>query len=95
MTLLIQSFNSGRDRTVYDSLGDWKVVYEIGQVVWIIFGLGYIFMLINMIADILRKRGRGAAKRIRRGQKVMTTRILQELVNSKTKVRWSVLSLFC
>ena len=68
---------SGREEDVLDRLGNWQVVYEIGMIVWIVFGLGYIFMIITVIADALRKPARKAAKTFNARRKVMMTKILQ------------------
>lgn len=70
-----------------DRLGNWDIVYEIGLIVWIIFGLGYIFMIINVITDGLKKPARKAAKRLRKAEKVMVARILQEIVIMKARVK--------
>ena len=76
---------TGRDPEVLARLGNWKIVYEISLVVWIIFGLGYIFMIITIITDSMRKPARSAAKRFRKAEKVMVTRILDEILEIKAK----------
>ena len=76
----------GRDPTVLDRLGGWDIVYEIGLVVWIIFGLGYIFMIITVISDGLKRPARKAAKRLKRAEKVMVSRILHEILDMRSKV---------
>ena len=40
---------TGKDEDVLAKLGNWKVVYEAGMILWIIFGLGYLFMIISII----------------------------------------------
>ncbi len=69
-----------------DRLGGWDIVYEIGLVVWIIFGLGYIFMIITVISDGLKRPARKAAKRLKRAEKVMVSRILHEILDMRSKV---------
>lgn len=73
-------------------MGNWKVVYEIGLVVWIVFGLGYIFMLIQVIADSLRKPARKAAKGIKKEGTVLFTMIFSQFIRSKTSGRSSVVT---
>ena len=40
---------TGKDKDVLDKLGNWEVVYEAGIILWIIFGLGYLLMIISII----------------------------------------------
>ena len=40
---------TGRDEEVLDRLGNWRLLYEAGMILWIIFGLGYLFMIISII----------------------------------------------
>ena len=39
----------GKDEDVLKKLGNWAPVYEAGIILWIIFGLGYLFMIISII----------------------------------------------
>jgi len=73
----------GRDESVLEDLSNWDIVYEIGLVVWIIFGLGYIFMVIAVITEALRKPAKSAARRFKRGRRAMMARVLTEVVNMK------------
>ena len=50
---LIIIFILGKSESTIQRLGDWKEVYEAGIIIWIIFGLGYLFMLINIITGTL------------------------------------------
>ena len=63
-----------------DGLGSWRVVYQIYNFVWILFGLGFLFMMIAMIAENLKKPAKNATKRFKKAQKVMFTRVLQEIL---------------
>jgi len=38
-------------------LGHWKIVYESALIVWILFGLGYLVMIINIISEGLTRPG--------------------------------------
>lgn len=77
---------AGRNEEVLERMGDWIIAYEVGMIVWIVFGLGYIFMIVTVIADSLRRPARRAAKRIKAAEKVMVSRILHEIMLMKTKV---------
>ncbi len=77
---------SGRYESVLDDLGNWDVVYQIALIVWIVFGLGYVFMIVGVIAENLKKPARSAARRFRKAEKAMTSKILQEIVIMKTTV---------
>ena len=50
---LVTIFVSGKSEETLRRLGIWAPVYEAGIILWIIFGLGYIFMLINIITGTL------------------------------------------
>jgi hypothetical protein len=80
-------FSSGEDDVVNARLGDWVVVYEACTIIWITFGLGYVFMIITVIADNLRRPARKAIKKIKVAEKIMTERIVQELLSMKEKDR--------
>ncbi len=56
----------GRYEETLDDLGNWKVVYQIALFVWIIIGLGYVFMIVGVIADNLKKPAKSAVKRFKR-----------------------------
>lgn len=75
----------GRDQEVLKKLGGWGIVYEIGLIVWIIFGLGYLIMIISNITMSLQKPARKAAKGIKMAEKVMFTRIFQEILVMRSK----------
>ncbi len=75
----------GRYEDQLSTLGNWDIVYQIMLIVWIIFGLGYVFMLVGVIADNLQKPARSAAKRFRRAEKIFTSKVLQEIVVMKTE----------
>lgn len=85
-------------------MGNWDIVYEIALIVWIIFGLGYIFMVINIIAENLRKPAKRVAayrakrleeRRIRRRQKNANMfQVLQEVAAMKVRASPPVSSCF-
>ena len=63
--------------------------YQAFTVTWLVFGLGYIFMIVTVIADNLRKPARKAVKKFRVAeQKVLSNKILQELLDMKEQNRW-------
>ena len=63
--------------------------YQAFTVTWLVFGLGYIFMIVTVIADNLRKPARKAVKKFRVAeQKVLSNKILQELLDMKEHDRW-------
>jgi hypothetical protein len=45
-------FIIGKDEAVLLRLGNWAPVYEAGIILWVIFGLGYLFMIISIITGI-------------------------------------------
>jgi len=63
-TIGFGDFVAGRSRDTLDQLGHWEYVYLAGVFIWIVFGLGYLFMIIGVIADGLKKPARKAAKKI-------------------------------
>ena len=63
--------------------------YQAFTVTWLVFGLGYIFMIVTVIADNLRKPARKAVKKFRVAeQKVLSNKILQELLDMREQDRW-------
>ena len=46
-----------------NKLGHWEYIYLAGVFIWIIFGLGYVFMIIGIIADGIKKPARKAVKK--------------------------------
>ena len=78
------------DTTVEEKLGGWMWAYQAFTVTWLVFGLGYIFMIVTVIADNLRKPARKAVKKFRVAeQKVLSNKILQELLDMKEQDRWA------
>ena len=77
---------SGRDDATREKLGDFLYVYEIFVVIWIIFGLGYVFMIIGELMEGLRSPARKAAKKLRKARKVILERVLHEVVLIKSRV---------
>ena len=58
--------------------------YQAFTVIWLTFGLGYIFMIVTVIADNLSKPARKAVKKFRVAeQKLLSNKILQELLDMK------------
>lgn len=84
-TIGFGDYVAGRDQEVLKKLGGWGIVYEIGLIVWIIFGLGYLIMIISNITMSLQKPARKAAKGIKMAEKVMFTRIFQEILVMRSK----------
>ena len=50
---LIIVLDLGKSSETLATLGGWKPVYEAGIILWIIFGLGYIFLLITIITGTI------------------------------------------
>ena len=55
-------------------------------IIWILFGLGYIFMIISVITDGIKTPARKAVKKLAEAEKVMLARIVREIVLKKSKV---------
>ena len=75
---------AGRTQKTLDELDDWEFVYLAGVFVWIIFGLGYIFMIIGIIADGIKQPARKAVKKLAQAEKAILARVLQEVVDIKS-----------
>ena len=76
------------DPAVEERLGGWMWAYQAFTVTWLVFGLGYIFMIVTVIADNLRKPARKAVKKLRVAeQMVLSNKILQELLDMKMRDR--------
>ena len=77
----------GKDQAVLNGLGEWgQHFYEIGVVTWIIFGLGYLFMIIQIISEGLRAPAKRVVRKIRKitkAEKSDLLKILHELIRSK------------
>ena len=88
MYILTQNVNyfPGRDPAVLEKLGNWKVLYETIVVAWIIFGLGYVIMIINIIADGLKAPAKKIARKLHKTEKAIYAKVLQELILIKSKV---------
>ena len=80
------NYFAGRDPAVLEKLGNWKVLYETVIVAWIIFGLGYVIMIINIIADGLKAPAKKIARKIHKTEKAIYAKVLQELILIKSKV---------
>lgn len=85
MTIGFGDYVAGRDVKVLQRLGNWKIVYETGLIIWILFGLGYIFMIITIITESIKTPARKAVKKIAEAEKIMVTKILRELIIKKSK----------
>ena len=68
----------GLESTIQDS--------NPGIIIWILFGLGYIFMIVTVITDGISKPARKAAKKLAEAEKVMLARIVKEIILKKAKV---------
>ena len=77
LTLLIM-ITAGRDPVELKEMGGWKIVYETGQLIWIIFGLGYIFMIITAIGDSLKKP-------VKKWNKKIEKRLREEIMEIRAK----------
>ena len=66
-----------------NKLGHWEYIYLAGVFIWIIFGLGYVFMIIGVIADGIKKPARKAVKKLAQAEKAILARVLQEIVAIK------------
>lgn len=87
MTIGFGDFVAGRNAKVLSKLGNWKVVYEGALIVWIIFGLGYLFMIVTVITDGIRAPARKAVKRLAAAEKALMAKVLTEVLVMKTKQR--------
>jgi hypothetical protein len=68
-------------------MGNWKILYEGAIVAWIIFGLGYVFMIINIITDGIRRPAKLAAKKFHRAEKALIEKVLKDLVTMKSMAK--------
>ena len=78
----------GKDPVVLKSLGYWEYLYEAAVIAWIIFGLGYVIMIINIISDGLKAPARKIKTFATKTEKAIMSKILQEIVIIKSKVRY-------
>ena len=78
----------GKDPVVLKSLGYWEYLYEAAVIVWIIFGLGYVIMIINIIADGLKAPARKIKTFATKTEKAIMSKIFEEIVIIKSKVRY-------
>ncbi|XP_040581421.1 uncharacterized protein [Lepeophtheirus salmonis] len=81
-TIGFGDFAAGRNNDILRSLDSWSLIYESFILIWIMFGLGYIFMIITIITDGIRKPVRRAVKKIERS---FLKRIIEEVVNKRNK----------
>lgn len=58
----------------------------LGLIIWILFGLGYIIMLVNIISHSISKPARKAAQKWAEAEKIMFEKIIREIVTKKSKV---------
>jgi len=70
----------GKNSDALGKLGNWKPVYEAGIILWIIFGLGYIFLLITIITDMIKKPAQKATKKLKAAEKQLVSKILHEII---------------
>ena len=85
-SLNFDTYNLGKDPDTKAQLGRLQYVYDTAIVIWIIFGLGYVFMIIGLITETLRKPARRAVKKLRVAEKAVIAKVLQEIVLIKSKV---------
>ena len=84
--LLMNSLSiTAHDPEVNARLGDWLILYNFCIVTWIIFGLGYIFMIITVIADNLRRPASKAVRKLK--EEVMATKIIEEVLAIRERAR--------
>ena len=76
----------GRDEGTKEKLGNYLYVYEVFVVIWIIFGLGYVFMIIGELMEGLRAPAKKAVKKLKKAEKVILERVLHEIVVMKSRV---------
>jgi len=70
---------AGKD--IKDDVSDaWKLVYEVFIIVWIVFGLGYILMVINLVTDAYKKSYQKAASALRPSDKQLISTVLREVL---------------
>ena len=63
LTIGFGDFVPGNNQETLDDVGNWEYVYLAGVFIWIVFGLGYIFMIISIIADGLKQPAKKAFKK--------------------------------
>ena len=64
-------------------MGNWAEFYQACLMIWITFGLGYVFMLIAIIAEGLQKPARSAAKRFKARRRMAMGKVVEELTKMK------------
>ena len=57
-----------------------RVLYEVLIIIWIIFGLGYIFMVISLLTSGFIAPAKKAAQKFREAEKQLMTKIMHEVV---------------
>ena len=62
---------------------NWRIVYEIFIFIWVLFGLGYLFMIITVISDGLSFPAKQAAKKLKTAERQLVTKILTEVMNRR------------
>ena len=55
-----------------------------GLIIWILFGLGYLFMIVSVITDGIKTPARKAIKKLAEAKKVILARILREIMLKKS-----------
>ena len=76
---------SGRDEGTKSKLGNYLYIYETFVIIWITFGLGYVLMIILAISDGLKKPAAKVAKKLRKAEKVVLEKVLNEVVALKRR----------
>ena len=74
---------TGNNQDTLNAIGYWEYVYLAGVFIWIVFGLGYIFMIIGIIADGIKEPAKKAVKKLAQAEKVILSKVLQEIVDIK------------
>ena len=80
---------AGRNQSIQTRQGDWEYVYGTLVIVWTIFGLGYIIMIFNIIADGLKENTKKVVRKLSNVQDTYDISVIsnEELNTPKSGIR--------
>ena len=80
---------AGRNQSIQTSQGDWEYVYGTLVIVWTIFGLGYIIMIFNIIADGLKENTKKVVRKLSNVQETYDISVIsnEEFNTPKSGIR--------
>lgn len=62
------------------------MIYEVGIIIWITFGLGYVFMVISVITSAITKPTRKALGKLKAADRQMLARMLKHQLQVVTSM---------